>query len=86
MSKIQYNTIDEVLRRLATGRSTLYTKVQQGVFPKPVKLGKRKIAWPQHEVDQMMIFYLRSPSEEQAQDFVRDLESDRLLERQINAL
>ena len=86
MSKIQYNTIDEVLRRLATGRSTLYAKVQQGVFLKPVKLGKRKIAWPQHEVDQMMIFYLRSPSEEQAQDFVRDLESDRLLERQINAL
>ena len=80
MSKIQYNTIDEVLRRLGTGRSTLYTKVQKGTFPKPIKLGKRKVAWPQHEVDQMMIFYLRSPSERQAQDFVRDLEIDRLLE------
>ena len=33
MSKIQYNTVDEVLRRLGTGRSTLYTKVQQGAFP-----------------------------------------------------
>ena len=38
MSKIQYNTIDEVLRRLGTGRSTLYTKVQQGTFPKLIKL------------------------------------------------
>ena len=86
MSKIQYNTIDEVLRRLATGRSTLYTKVQQGTFPKPIKLGKRKVAWLQHEIDQMMIFYLRSPSEQQVQNFVRDLESDRLLEGKINEL
>ena len=86
MSKIQYNTVDEVLRRLGTGRSTLYTKVQQGAFPKPIKLGKRKVAWPQHEVDQMMIFYLRSPSERQVQDFVRELESVRLLEGQINEL
>jgi len=86
MSKIQYHTIDEVLSRLALGRSTLYSKVQQGVFPKPVKLGKRKIAWPQHEVDQMMTLYLCSPSMDQVRDFVRNLESDRLLEGQLNAL
>ena len=78
MSKIIYNTIGEVLRRKAIGRSTLYAEIQQGTFPKPIKLGKRKVAWPQHEVDQMMIFYLRSPSEQQVQDFVRDLESYRM--------
>ena len=78
MSKILYNTIGEVLRRKASGRSTLYAEIQRGVFPKPVKLGARKVGWPQHEVDQMMLLYLRSPSEQQVQDFVRDLESYRM--------
>ena len=59
MSKILYNTIGEVLRRKAIGRSTLYAEIQRGVFPKPVKLGARKVGWPLHEVDQMMVFYLR---------------------------
>jgi len=78
MSKILYNTIGEVLRRKAIGRSTLYAEIQRGVFPKPVKLGARKVGWPQHEVDQMMLLYLRSPSEQQVQDLVRDLESYRM--------
>jgi len=78
MSKILYNTIGEVLRRKAIGRSTLYAEIQRGVFPKPVKLGARKVGWPQHEVDQMMLLYLRSPAEQQVQDFVRDLESYRM--------
>ena len=47
MSKINYNNIDEVLRRKAIGRSTLYQEIKQGLFPKPVKIGKRKIAWYQ---------------------------------------
>ena len=45
MSKIQYNTIDEVFT-LATGRSTLYTKVRKALS-KTNKLGKRKVARPQ---------------------------------------
>ena len=77
MSKIQYHTIDEVLSRLALGRSTLYSQIQQGVFPTPVKLGKRKIAWPQHEVDQMMLLYLRETSVNEVRKRVLDLVNDR---------
>ena len=77
MSKIQYNTIDEVLRRKAIGRSTLYQEIKQGLFPKPVKIGRRKIAWPQHEVDQMMLLYLRATSLNEVKQHVSDLVNDR---------
>ena len=78
MSKILYNTIGEVLRRKAIGRSTLYAEIQRGVFPKPVKLGARKVGWPQHEVDQMMLLYLRSPIEHECREFVMKLHNDRM--------
>lgn len=31
-------------------RSTLYLRIQQGLWPKPVKLGPRSVAWPASEV------------------------------------
>ena len=78
MSKILFNTIGEVLRRKAIGRSTLYAEIQREVFPKPVKLGARKVGWPQHELDQMMLLYLRSPKEHECREFVIKLHNDRM--------
>ena len=36
----------------ATGlsRSTLYLRIAQGTFPKPVSLGARSVGWPAYEV------------------------------------
>lgn len=31
-------------------RSTIYLRIQQGLWPKPVKLGPRSVAWPASEV------------------------------------
>ena len=86
MSKISYNTIDEVLRRKSVGRSTLYAEMQRGVFPKPVKLEARKVGWPQHEVDQMMVLYLRSPTENKCREFVMELHNDRVNMEVYNAV
>ena len=86
MSKILYNTIGEVLRRKAIGRSTLYAEIQRGVFSKPVKLRARKVGWPQHEVDQMMLPYLHSPGEHECRQFVRALEDDRMSMEVYNAV
>lgn len=38
--------------RAETGasRSTIYLRIQQGLWPKPVKLGPRSVAWPASEV------------------------------------
>jgi prophage regulatory protein len=36
----------------ATGekRSTIYWRIQEGSFPKPVKLGAKSVGWPEDEV------------------------------------
>ena len=31
-------------------RSTIYLRIQQGLWPKPVKLGPRSVGWPEAEV------------------------------------
>lgn len=80
MSKINFNNIEQVLKRKAIGRSTLYGEIRSGKFPKPVSIGSRKIAWPEHQIDQMMQLYLHSPTEEEMRDFVKSLEAKRLSE------
>jgi prophage regulatory protein len=33
-----------------SSRSTIYLRIQQGLWPKPVKLGPRSIGWPSSKV------------------------------------
>ena len=44
--------LQEVKSRTGLSRSYLYALVQQGNFPKPVKIGKRAVAWKSSEIDQ----------------------------------
>lgn len=32
-------------------RSTIYLRMHQGTFPKPVSLGLRAVGWPQNEIE-----------------------------------
>ena len=47
-----------VLRRRATeakcglSKTALYSKIQQGKFPKPVKLSPKSVGWLESELDQ----------------------------------
>ena len=78
MSNTKFISIDEVLEKTTFGRSSLYAKVSKGLFPKPVKVGSRKIAWPLYEVDQMIAFYLSTTDEEEKKSFVVNLEKTRI--------
>lgn len=42
----------EVEHRVGFSRSTLYSLVQAGQFPAPVKIGARCVAWPEQAIDQ----------------------------------
>ena len=54
--------LPEVLTRTGYGRTTIYRKMEEGTFPRSVKLGgpledpnafdSRAVAWIEHEVDQ----------------------------------
>lgn len=41
----------DVCKRTALSRSTIYLFIQQGTFPKQVKLGVRSVAWRSSDVD-----------------------------------
>ena len=41
----------KVLKRTDLSNSTLYYLIEKGLFPKPVKLGKRTVAWKKSEID-----------------------------------
>ena len=41
-----------VLSRTGLVNSTLYYFINEGTFPKPVKLGKRTVAWKKSEIDE----------------------------------
>ena len=43
-----------VLDRIGYKRSRFLDLVRQGVFPKPVKLGARAVAWPESTVEALV--------------------------------
>lgn len=44
--------LPEVLERTGLSRSTIYVRLEQGLFPRPVSLGARAVGWIESEVDE----------------------------------
>ena len=40
----------EVEKRCGLATATIYRKMQEGTFPKPVKVGKRAVRWYESEI------------------------------------
>jgi prophage regulatory protein len=51
----RYMPIAEVIRTISAARSTIYDWMQRGLFPKPYKLGPRRVAWLEREVNEWML-------------------------------
>lgn len=43
--------LPEVTATTGLGRSSIYERIAQGVFPRPVPLGGRAVAWVSTEID-----------------------------------
>jgi prophage regulatory protein len=41
----------QVENRTGLSRSTIYLRIQEGTFPKPVSLGTRAVGWLENEID-----------------------------------
>ena len=78
MYDIQYIPMDKILCRKGGSRSSIYAKMNEGLFPTSIKIGERKVAWLVHEIDALMFFYMSSPSEEELRAFVKNMEEERL--------
>jgi prophage regulatory protein len=40
----------EVEARCGLSRSTIYVMIAEGTFPRPVRLGKRAVGWPESAI------------------------------------
>lgn len=46
--------IGEVIRITGLGRNTIYRRIQEGTFPRQVRLGPHSVAWLQSTISQWM--------------------------------
>ena len=51
-ARVRILRLPEVQRRTGLSRSTIYVRLDQGLFPKPVSLGARAVGWIESEVDE----------------------------------
>jgi prophage regulatory protein len=58
-------------------RSTNRRRINDGLFTKPVALGPRAKAWPEHEVLEINAALIRGASDDEIRQLVRDLEKQR---------
>jgi len=84
------NTINPILRRpvvsQATGysRSTLYQKIKDGLFIRPVSLGENKngntclVGWPANEIQAIITARIAGKSDDEIKKLVKSMEAARI--------
>jgi prophage regulatory protein len=58
-------------------RSTIYLRIAQGVFPRPVSLGGRAVGWPAHEVTALNAARIAGRPDAEIRALVAQLEAAR---------
>jgi prophage regulatory protein len=66
-----------LLELLQISKSTLYTKIQNGLWPAPVSLGLRAVAWISIENEQMLAAIIAGQTQEEIKQLVKTLEENR---------
>ena len=51
---IRFLRLPEVQARTGLSRSTIYVRIEQGRFPRPVSLGGRAVGWVEAELDEWL--------------------------------
>ena len=58
-------------------RSTIYQRIADGSFPKPVSLGARAVGWPEREVAAINSARIAGKADEEIRTLVVELETAR---------
>ena len=45
----------QVEKRTGLSRSTIYLRIQEGSFPKPISLGERAVGWLENEIEAWLV-------------------------------
>jgi prophage regulatory protein len=60
-------------------RSTIYLRIAQGLWTKPISLGSRAVGWPAREVATLNAARIAGKSDIDIRDLVRKLEAQRAI-------
>jgi prophage regulatory protein len=63
----------EVLELLKISRSNLYQKIDKGLWPKPINLGLRAVAWLSTENEQVLAAMIAGQSSDEIKKLVKNL-------------
>ncbi|HSD38328.1 MAG TPA: AlpA family phage regulatory protein [Rhodocyclaceae bacterium] len=69
--------LPEVLRQSGASRSTVYLRISQGLWSKPIKLGPRAVGWPASEVSTINAARIAGQSDADIRALVTQLEAAR---------
>jgi len=58
-------------------RATFYSRIREGLMPRPVKVGERLSAWPDHEIEAINAATIAGKSRDEIRALVTDLERQR---------
>ena len=67
----------QVEKRTGLSRSTIYLRIQEGTFPKPVNLGARAVGWPSGEITALNAARIAGKTDAEIRTLVKKLESAR---------
>lgn len=67
----------EVINRLGISTNSLDLKIKDGLFTKPIQVSDRIIAWPEYELDSIMIHLLQGCQDDEIKAVVSSLTENR---------
>lgn len=67
----------KVISESGLARSTIYLRVSQGLWPKPISLGERAVGWPANEVSQLNAARIAGKTNDEIHQLVNKLVMDR---------
>ncbi len=69
--------LPRLLSKSGASRSTIYERIQKGTLTKPVAIGARAVAWPEHEIDAILRAQIAGKPEAEIKALVVSLEAAR---------
>ena len=66
-----------VMSESGLSRSTIYLRIDQGLWTKPISLGARAVGWPSREVEAINAARIAGKSDQEIRALVVKLETDR---------
>ena len=52
--------LSEIKNRTGLSRSTIYLRMSDGAFPKPISLGGRAVGWIETEIDDWIVYQIKA--------------------------